>query len=77
MDEIQAGMNNFETAWTSFGSDFKQVVRSVSRKAEDEEKAAELDVKQWTWINYGMYVLAWVLALVGKLTGRETVEQGE
>jgi hypothetical protein len=77
LDEIQAGMSNFETAWTSFGSDFKQVVRSVAKKAEDEEKEAEYEVKKWTWINYGIYVLAWGMALAGKLTGREVFEQGE
>jgi hypothetical protein len=75
LDEIQTSMGNFETAWTSFSLDFKQVVRSVAKKAENEEKEAEYDLKKWTWVNYGLYVVAWVLALVGKLTGRDAFEQ--
>jgi hypothetical protein len=77
LDEIQTSMGNFETAWTSFSLDFEQVVRSVAKKAENEEKEAEHDLKKWTRVNYGLYVVAWVMALMGKLTGRDALEQEE
>jgi hypothetical protein len=66
---VSSAMGNFETAWTSFSSDSKQVTRTVANKASDEERSAESDLERWTRINYFLYVVAWILGLAGKFAG--------
>jgi hypothetical protein len=73
--EISNGMDGFETAWTSFSSDCKRLMRTVMNKATDEERLAESNLLKWTRINYGLYVLAWLIGLAGKLTDINASDQ--